>query len=117
MVSQDLHFDPDQLGNSVLSRNIALSGGLLLVAVSVILPRRPPRPGAAIALMACVNLLLPMAPQNCRVLIQEIEPTSQVGGGYTASFVLAGVLAVAGALAVRLVVRSAGPIAKAPAGA
>jgi hypothetical protein len=43
VVSQDLHFDPAQLGNSVLSRKIMLSGGLLLVAVWLILATRPPR--------------------------------------------------------------------------
>jgi MFS family permease len=121
-------------GNSILSRKIVLTGGLLLAAVSVLLAANAASLGAAVTLIACANLFLLMAPQNCWVLIQEIVPSGQVGGvggfvhflantagifgpaltgfiiqyggGYTASFVLAGVLAVAGALAVLLVVRS-----------
>jgi D-galactonate transporter len=122
-------------GNSVLSRKIVLVGGLLLAAVSVILASQATSLTAAITLIACANLFLLMAPQNCWVLIQEIVPSSQIGGvggfvhflantagifgpaltgfliqyggGYGASFVLAGALALAGAVAVALIVRSA----------
>ncbi len=127
-------------GNSILSRKIVLAGGLLLAAVSVLLASNAASLAAAITLIACANLFLLMAPQNCWVLIQEIVPSGQIGGvggfvhflantagifgpaltgfiiqyggGYTASFILAGVLAVAGALAVMLVVRSPQSIAR-----
>lgn len=127
-------------GNSILSRKIILAGGLLLAAVSVLLASNAASLAAAITLIACANLFLLMAPQNCWVLIQEIVPSGQIGGvggfvhflantagifgpaltgfiiqyggGYTASFILAGVLAVAGALAVMLVVRSPQSIAR-----
>ena len=121
-------------GNSVLARKIVLVGGLLLAAVSVIFASQATNLGTAIALIACANLFLLMAPQNCWVLIQEMVPARQVGGvggfvhllantagiigpaltgfiveyggGYSASFILAGILAIAGALAVTFAVRS-----------
>ena len=124
-------------GNSVLSRKIVLVGGLLLAALSVIVASQATTVGIAVTLIACANLFLLMAPQNCWVLIQEIVPSSQVGGvggfvhllantagiigpaltgfivqyggGYGASFLLSGALAIAGAMAVLLVVRSKGP--------
>nr|WP_294519660.1 MFS transporter [uncultured Rhodopila sp.] len=127
-------------GNSILSRKIVLAGGLLLAAVSVLLASNAASLAAAITLIACANLFLLMAPQNCWVLIQEIVPSGQIGGvggfvhflantagifgpaltgfiiqyggGYTASFILAGVLAVAGALAVMLVVHSPQTLAR-----
>jgi len=121
-------------GNSVLARKIVLVGALTVAAASVFLASQATSVGAAIALIACANLFLLMAPQNCWVLIQETVPPARVGGvggyvhflsntagifgpaitgfiiqyggGYTASFLLAGALAVCGALAVLLVVRA-----------
>jgi ACS family hexuronate transporter-like MFS transporter len=126
-------------GNSVLARKIVLVGGLLLAAVSVIFASQATDLGTAITLIACANLFLLMAPQNCWVLIQEMVPARQVGGvggfvhllantagiigpaltgfiveyggGYSASFILAGVLAIAGALAVVFAVRSSRSVA------
>jgi ACS family hexuronate transporter-like MFS transporter len=126
-------------GNSVLARKIVLVGGLLLAAVSVIFASQATDLGTAITLIACANLFLLMAPQNCWVLIQEMVPARQVGGvggfvhllantagiigpaltgfiveyggGYSASFILAGVLAIAGALDVVFAVRSSRSVA------
>jgi len=125
--------------NSVLARKIVLVGGLLLAAVSVILASQARSVGGAVTLIAFANLFLLMAPQNCWVLIQEIVPSGQIGGvggfvhllantagifgpaltgfiiqyggGFGASFVLSGTLAVAGAVGVLLVVRSKQPAA------
>jgi MFS transporter, ACS family, hexuronate transporter len=119
-------------GNSILSRKIVLVGALSLAAIMVIIAPQTPTLTFAIALIAAANLFLLMAPQNCWALVQETVPSSRVGGvggyvhflsniagiigpavtgfivqyggGYTASFVLAGVLAATGALAVLLVV-------------
>jgi MFS transporter, ACS family, hexuronate transporter len=121
-------------GHSVLARKIVLVGALSLAALAVIIASQATSLGAAIALIALANLFLLMAPQNCWVLIQEMVPVSRVGGvggfvhflsntagifgpaltgfivqygaGYTASFILAGGLAIAGALAIVLVVPS-----------
>ena len=121
-------------GHSVLARKIVLVGALSLAALAVILASGATSLTGAIILIALANLFLLMAPQNCWVLIQEMVPVSRVGGvggfvhflsntagifgpaltgfivqyggGYTASFILAGGLAVAGALAILLVVPS-----------
>ncbi|MBV8094221.1 MAG: MFS transporter [Acetobacteraceae bacterium] len=120
-------------GNSILSRKIVLVGALSLAAIMVIIAPKAETLTFAIALIAAANLFLLMAPQNCWALIQETVPASRVGGvggyvhflsnlagiigpaltgflvqyggGYTASFILAGVLAAIGALAVMLLVR------------
>ena len=119
-------------GNSPLSRKVVLVGGLALAALCVVLASQAASITTAVTLIACANLFLLMAPQNCWVLVQEMVPLNRVGmvggfvqflantagifgpaltgfivqygGGYGASFVLAGVLAVAGALAVLVVV-------------
>lgn len=128
-------------GNSIKARKTVLVTGLLLAAASVFFASRATSLTAAITLIACANLFLLMAPQNCWVLIQEIVPAERVGGvggyvhllsntagifgpaltgfivayggGYGASFVLAAALALAGAVAVALVVRAPRPRAAA----
>ena len=130
-------------GDAIRSRKIVLVSGLVLAAVSVFLASQATNLTAAISLIACANLFLLMAPQNCWVLIQEIVPAERVGGvggfvhllantagivgpaltgfivqyggGYGASFVLAAVLALAGAIAVALVVQGSRPTADRPA--
>ena len=67
-------------GNSVLSRKIVLVGGLLLAKASVIFASQATSLVGALTLIACANLFLLMAPQNCWALIQEIVPSSRAGG-------------------------------------
>ena len=121
-------------GDAIRSRKYVLVSGLLLAAASVFGASRATGLAGALSLIAVANLFLLMAPQNCWVLVQEIVPAERVGavggfvhllantagilgpaltgfiieygGGYGASFVLAAILALAGALAVALVVRS-----------
>jgi MFS transporter, ACS family, hexuronate transporter len=123
-----------QTGNSILARKIVLVGALTLAAVLVIVVTQVETLTAAVSLIAAANLFLLMAPQNCWVLVQETVPSDRVGsvggyvhflsnlagiigpaltgfivqygGGYGASFVLAGALAIAGATGVLFVVRS-----------
>jgi MFS transporter, ACS family, hexuronate transporter len=121
-------------GNSILARKVVLVGALGVAAVLVILVTQVKSTEAAVTLIATANLFLLMAPQNCWVLIQETVPSARIGsvggyvhflsnlagiigpaltgfivqygGGYGASFVLAGALAIAGAIAVLMVVRA-----------
>jgi MFS transporter, ACS family, hexuronate transporter len=120
-------------GNGLLARKSVLVAGLGVAAVCVGLATRAASTTSAVALIACANLFLLMAPQACWVLIQEIVPPTRVGatggfvhllanlsglvgpaltgfiiqygGGYRAAFLLAASTAALGMVVVLIAIR------------
>lgn len=120
-------------GNAIFGRKLILIVTLVLVAVGLGLVMFVSTTTQAVALMAFVLFLEGMTPLACWALIQDLAPASRVGGvggfvhflsnvagiigpgvtgfiiqyggGYDSSFLLAGAVAVAGALAVLVFVR------------
>jgi sugar phosphate permease len=130
-------------GDAILGRKIILVGTLGLVAIGLGLVMVVNTTTQAVALMAFVLFLEGMTPLACWALIQELAPANRVGGvggfvhflsnvagivgpsitgfiiqyggGYDVSFLIAGAVAVIGAIAVMVLVRDDAKLALAVA--
>jgi ACS family hexuronate transporter-like MFS transporter len=121
-------------GNGVFARKMIAILGLSMAALCVVLTAIASSVTMAILLIAIANFFLLMTPQAGWALVQEIVPATRVGavggfchllsnisgvigpsvtgfavqygGGYTSSFLLAGAVAILGAVTVLLLLRT-----------
>jgi MFS transporter, ACS family, hexuronate transporter len=130
-------------GNPIFARKIIVVGGLVIGACLLVLATQVTTTGAAVAVIAAITFLNATTPLACWALVQESVPSQRVGsvggyvhflsnlsgivgpaatgyiieygGGYGASFIMAGSIAALAALVVAVFVRARTPASAVPA--